>query len=394
MMLTPTGVRAGHGVVAEAPGAHGQPGDHRDHRAVAHPLMDGGLDVLLGLGAVAGAHQLAQPVVGGRGAQEPLEGPRHGVGGRLVAGEDERHELVAQLMVGERLALLVAGGEQHREHVAAPVAVSGRPALADDRVHLAVDHPHHRGEHPLGLEMARVAQLHEQVQGRHRGGQHSPQRLAHPALGGGGVRRHADAEDPAHDHLERHRLHPRRERERLAERPVVDLLARDVGDHRHVALDGLAVKRRQQELALAHVARADRGEHRVGPEDRAQRRLAGERGRIGGVGLEQRAQMVGVAGDDERLAARGHADLPHVAVPPLGAQREGHRPPGEAQPLQRGRQPGCGRHVDRRARLDRTGRRGRLRPAARAALGERRCLGRLQLTVRKCTAPRDRLARG
>ena len=233
------------------------------------------------------------------------------------------------------------------------------PALADHRVHLPVDHRHHGGEHALGLEMAGVAQLHQQIQRVHRRGQHAPQRLAQPALDGAALGAAPTPNTPRHDHLQGHRLHPRRQRERLADRPAVDLLVGDVGDHLDVALHGLAVERRQQQLALAHVARADRGEHRVGPEDRPQRRLPGERRRIGGIGLEQRAQMVGVAGDDERLAARGHPNMPHVAVAPLGAEREGHRPTGEAQPLKRGGRGGPGRHVDRGARLDRSGRRGR-----------------------------------
>ena len=174
-------------------------------------------------------------------------------------------QLVAQLVGGQGQAVLVAGGEQQREHVGAASAVTCGAPLADHRVHLAVDHRHHRREHALGLGVAGIAHLHEHVQRRHRRGQHAPQCLAHPTLGVGGDRSRADPEDPAHDHLEGHRLHPGRERERLTHRPAVDLLLGDVGDHRRVTLHRLAVKRWQQQLALAQMARADRGEHQLGP---------------------------------------------------------------------------------------------------------------------------------
>ena len=82
-----------------------------------------------------------------------------------------------------------------------------------------------------------------------------------------------------------------------AERPAVDLALGGVGDHLRVALDRLAVEGRQQQLALAHVARAERGEDRVGADDRPQRRLAGQRGRLLGLGGEERAHVVGMAGD-------------------------------------------------------------------------------------------------
>jgi len=68
----------------------------------------------------------------------------------------------------------------------------------------------------------------------------------------------------------------------------------NLGDHPDVALDGLAVERRQQQLALAHVARASRGQHRVGPEDRPQWRFAGQRRGVGRFGLQQRLGMIGM----------------------------------------------------------------------------------------------------
>ena len=104
-----------------------------------------------------------------------------------------------------------------------------------------------------------------------------------------------------------------------------------------VVLDRLAVKRGQQQLALAHVARADGGQDRVRAEDRPQRRLAGQRGRLLGLGGEQRAHVVGVAGDD---GAAGHrrAHAEDVAEAPPGAEDELDLALVEAQHLGEGRQ--------------------------------------------------------
>ena len=56
-----------------------------------------------------------------------------------MAGRQQRHELVAQLGVGHRLAVLVAREQQHREDVVALGEVGRRAALGDQRVELAVD---------------------------------------------------------------------------------------------------------------------------------------------------------------------------------------------------------------------------------------------------------------
>ena len=68
----------------------------------------------------------------GRGrAHQALPGPGERVGGGLVPGEHEREQLVAQLVVGERLAVLGARLQQQREDVAALVEVLGAaPARA------------------------------------------------------------------------------------------------------------------------------------------------------------------------------------------------------------------------------------------------------------------------
>ena len=62
---------------------------------------------------------LAQRLVGGGVADQALPGPGQRVGGRLVAGEDEGEQLVAQFFVVQRLALLGPRLQQQREDVAA-----------------------------------------------------------------------------------------------------------------------------------------------------------------------------------------------------------------------------------------------------------------------------------
>ena len=50
---------------------------------------------------------------------EQVPGPRQGQGRGLVAGEEQRHRLVADLLVGHAAAVvLVAGVQQDREQVA------------------------------------------------------------------------------------------------------------------------------------------------------------------------------------------------------------------------------------------------------------------------------------
>ena len=81
----------------------------------------------------------------------------------------------------------------------------------------------------------------------------------------------------------------------------------DLADQLAVALDPLAVKGRQQQLALAHVRRVVEGQHRVGPERRLEHRrvrLAGVE-RRGGAGEERFDQVR--AGDVDETAEEGKA---------------------------------------------------------------------------------------
>ncbi len=69
--------------------------------------------------SLAGADRLEQGLVGLRVADQALPGPGERVGRRLVAGEDEGEELVAEFFVVHRLALLGPRLQQQREDVAA-----------------------------------------------------------------------------------------------------------------------------------------------------------------------------------------------------------------------------------------------------------------------------------
>ena len=102
-----------------------EPAQHdREHGPQPQRLLDHRVDV----GLVA----RAQPRPRVRVAGEPLERPRQRGRRRLVAGDQQRHELVAQLGVGHRRAVvLVAGAEQHREHVVALGDVGRRAAARD-----------------------------------------------------------------------------------------------------------------------------------------------------------------------------------------------------------------------------------------------------------------------
>jgi hypothetical protein len=83
----------------------------------------------------------AQTIQHGLVAQEKLERPRQPRRRRLVPCDEQRHELVAQLLVGHRTAVLVAREKKHREHVLALVEVGSRAAKSDFLVDELVEVP-------------------------------------------------------------------------------------------------------------------------------------------------------------------------------------------------------------------------------------------------------------
>ncbi len=108
-------------------------------------------------------------------ARQRRVGPDQGVVRRPVAGDVERHRLVAQLHVAHRPPVGVARVEQHREHVVrASRRAVPRAALGDD----AVEHPLHladggpepgpvRGRHPRRDEHRQPAELRADLPARH-----------------------------------------------------------------------------------------------------------------------------------------------------------------------------------------------------------------------------------
>ena len=257
-----------HRVGAQSPRFHHPAADDRDHGPRSHRLEDRRLDLLLG--ALPGADRLAQAVMRLGRADEALPGPGERVRGRLVAGEDEGQELVADLAVAQFLAVLGPGQEELGEDVAALAEVVGAAAAGDHRVGRAVEEV----ERDLGesdrLVAEEVHQLADLGDRLGRGGDQALGREPQPELGGVAARDALDPEDPGHDHVERYRLHPRRERERPADRPAIDLALGGGRDRTRVALDRLAVEVGEEQLALPHVPGSERGQDRVRADDRRQ----------------------------------------------------------------------------------------------------------------------------
>ena len=138
---------------------------------------------------------------------------------------------------------------------------AARAALGDDPPQLGVD--------------GSIARCRERRDERVRRARASPGRAARPgrrtsasiraeraaqALDLGAV---GDAEDGAHDHVERDRLRVVAQRERLADRHARDRLERRLAHDLAVALHALAVERRQQQSPLAQVLGAVEAQQRV-----------------------------------------------------------------------------------------------------------------------------------
>ena len=99
-----------------------------DHRAQSQGLLDDRVEVGV---VVAGFKLLAQAGQHARVAQQQLEGKGETRRGRLVPSAEHREQLIAQLRVRHRLALLVTCAQQQREHVGALLEVRLLPASLD-----------------------------------------------------------------------------------------------------------------------------------------------------------------------------------------------------------------------------------------------------------------------
>ena len=252
-----------------------------------------------------------------------------------MAGAEHGDQLVAQLFVAHRAAVVVAGLQQQREHVVVALLAGFdlRAAQADLLVDELVERFARAQEARPGAAGAEVA-----AQGGEGGDQADAlAEVVDQRLEAGQPLLVVDAEDGAHDHRQGDPLGVGAQREGLADRPGLHLPARRLADQLAVAAHPLAVEGRQQQLALLHVRRVVEGQHRV----RAERRL--EHGRVGLAGVE----LLGRAGEDrfdqgrvgdvERRPKKGKERREDVAVAALQLDQEAERVAGVAQRLQQGR---------------------------------------------------------
>ena len=102
-------------------------------------------------------------------AHQPLEGPRQRRGGGLVTGHQQRHQLVAQLLVRHRAAVLVPGQEQQRQDVVALLEPRVAAAGADQIDQLAVHRLERAAEARHVAQALGTERRHEEHLGRARG---------------------------------------------------------------------------------------------------------------------------------------------------------------------------------------------------------------------------------
>ena len=250
-----------------------------------------------------------------------------------MARHEQRDELVAQLPVRQRLAVLVARLHEHREDVVA-VGDAGVVAAAPDlRVERLVERVARADEARPWAPRPEVA-AHRREQ-RHR----VRARLEQPDHAVADVREARAAlvaEDHAQDHVERDRLHPRLERDRCAERPVVHVLGGDLGHQLLVAAQPLAVERRQHQLPLPQVLAPVEQQHGARAEHRLERHVRLARAELLRVGREDLLERGGV-GDEHEVADALELDRERVAVLAARALHERARPGDPRERLEGGR---------------------------------------------------------
>ena len=265
-------------------------------------------------------------------AEDQVEGPGEAGRGRLVAGEQQGHQLVAEVGVGEALAVLEAGEDQRGEDVVALLEVVPRAVLGDLGVEQVVDLAEPVLEAvPDVLAAAEAAQQ--------QGAQLDPVR---PGLGQEVAEQVAqaleprpvgDAEHDPEDHLERDRLHVGMERELPPERPGVDLGVDDRGHHRLQRPHPLAVEGRQHQLPVREVVGAFEQEQRAGADDRLEEDVAtGWKAviRLAVEGLDRR--RVGDHHHRPLEAEEGEAERVAEVAPAAIEEAEGPDRPGHGLP--------------------------------------------------------------
>ena len=192
-----------------------------------------------------------------------------------MPGDEQRQQLIAQLVVVHAGAVLEARGDELGEDVLALADERIRAALADllgeDRVDAGAQR-RDLGERPFAPEPPR--EQHAELEPG-RGG--PVEQLAQQAAQTVAALLVADAEHRAQDHLERDRLHARVDRERPPGRPGGQLPLGRLAHDRLVRAHPLAVEGRQHQAAAVEVLTPFEQQHRPRAEQRAQRERAARR---------------------------------------------------------------------------------------------------------------------
>ena len=230
---------------ADAPGRWIEP-----HRLGHHHARVGKVRRVRGGGRTAtehGVYLLVQPALDLRVLREQIPCPRERVRGRFVAGEEDRHRLVAHLRIAHpaAVAFFVARQQQHRQQIAA--VIRRRAPLVDD----PVDQPVERRLCTVVPADGRQRQaLEDRRKRRHRHRKRLEdrrQRLAHRP----GVRVEVGAEQRFADDRQREAVHFAGDVEGLAVAPPRRRALR-VRHHRvRVGGNALLVESRLREPALA-----------------------------------------------------------------------------------------------------------------------------------------------
>lgn len=170
-----------------------------------------------------------------------MHGPGQQRRGRLVTGNEQRDQLVAQLLIRQPVALLVAGLEQQGENVLALLEVGVATGLGDQAEDLAVD------RRLTALEAAQAHQTLGTEEGEEESAAHVPgpdEDLLHRNGQPAQLLALREAEDAAQDHGEGQLLHARQDGVDGTERPSLELRDSSRANDLLVGAHALAMKGR------------------------------------------------------------------------------------------------------------------------------------------------------
>ena len=177
--------------------------------------------------------------------EEP-PGPGQRIGRRLVAGEDQSHHFVTELLVGHpgAITLFVARAHQHREEVTAIASVTSM--LRDDLVDRRIEDRQRATRATHARERPVVHPVTQQNEPDREGAEHLGERLPHH----GGFPLQVDVEEGSPDDIEGEVVHRPSDVEALPIGPPRH--HREGTGHHHIRVprDALAMERRLGEPAL------------------------------------------------------------------------------------------------------------------------------------------------